>query len=112
MICEFTALQEVFGQPVPCSNVILDCDVGLSNLTYPTDNATIQLSISDDRGKTWQPWRTTYLGQQGVFSKVVAWSGAVVTGGLMRRPGRVFKWRTAPPARFTVRRAKLNESLR
>ena len=112
MICEVTALQEVFGQPIRCDNVILDCSVGISNLTYPTDNATIQMAVSNDRGKTWQPWRTTYLGQQGFFNEIVSWSGSVITGGLMRRPGRLFKFRTAPPARFTIRRAKLNESLR
>lgn len=112
MICEFTALQEIFGQPLRCDSIVLDCAVGISNLTYPTDNATIQMAVSDNRGKTFQPWRTKPLGQQGFYGQTVAWMGGVLTGGLMRRPGRLFKWRTAPPARFTIRRAKLNESPR
>lgn len=112
MVCEFTGEQEIFGNPLRCDSLILDCSVGIGNLTYPTDTPTIQLAISNDRGKTWQPWRTTFLGQQGQFSQTVAWCNAIQTGGLMRRPGRLFKWRTAPPARFTVRKARLNESLR
>jgi len=111
MICEFTGLQEVFGQPLRCDSVILDCSVGIGGPVYPTDNPTIQMAVSNDRGKTWDTWRTTYLGREGVFELNPNWCGAFQTGGLMRRPGRVFWWRTNPPARFTVRRAKINESL-
>lgn len=110
MICEFTAMQTIKDKPLRCDNVLLDCSVGISNLTYSTDNATIQLSVSNDRGKTKQPWRTRFLGQQGDYDLTVEWAGAVSTGGQMRRPGRVFFFRTAPPARFTVRQALLNES--
>lgn len=112
VICEFTAIQEVFGAPLRCDSVILDCSVGVGTLVYPTDIPTIQMAVSNDRGQTWSDWRTTQLGPQGQFQQTVAWSGGIRTGGLMRRPGRVFKFRTAPPARFTVRRAKINESLR
>lgn len=115
MICEFSGEMEVYGNPLACYSVVLDCTVGIGEPGDPsdlTDYPTISMAVSNDRGKTWQPWRTTYLGAEGVFSKAVAWSGAVVTGGLMRRPGRAFKWRTAPPARFTVRKASLNESIR
>lgn len=112
MVCEFSSLQDVYGQPLRCDSVILDCSVGIGTATYPTDDPTIQMRVSNNRGQTWSGWKTTKLGRQGVYSQNVFWAGAVQTGGLMQRPGRVFWWRTNPPSRFTVRRAKINESLR
>jgi len=115
MICEFPGELEVYGNPIVCASVVLDCSVGIGLGGSPTPNGdlpTISMAVSNDRGRTWQPWRTTYLGAQGRYSTQVAWSNAIATGGLMRRPGRVFKWRTAPPQRFTVRRARVNESIR
>lgn len=112
MICEFSGVQEVFGNPLRCDSIVLDCSVGIGTPAYPTDTPTIQMAVSNDRGKTWFTWWSAYLGREGAFDQQVNWAGALRTGGLMRRPGRVFKWRTAPPARFTVRRAKINESLR
>jgi len=112
MVCEFMGLTEIYGAPLRCDSVILDCSTGMGTPTYPTDNPTIQMAVSDDRGQTWQTWATTYLGREGVYSQQVNWAGALQTGGLMRRPGRVFWWRTVPPSRFVVRKARLNESLR
>lgn len=111
-ICVFPALIEVYGAPLRCDSLVLDCSTGLGTPTYPTDNPTIQMQRSNDRGKTWQTWRTTYLGRQGVYGKTVAWMGSAITGGLIRRPGAVFNFRTQPPSRFTVRKARINESPR
>lgn len=111
MVCEFTGMIEIYGNSLRCDSVVLDCTVGIGTPAYPTDDPTIDMQVSNDRGKTWSTWRTTQLGREGRFRQNVAWSGALRTGGLMRRPGRVFRFRTRPPARFTVRKARLNENI-
>lgn len=107
VICEFTGLLER-NTPLRCNSVILDCSVAISGPTYPTDDATIQMRLSGDRGKTFGSWMTTRLGRIGEFSRQVYWTRL----GLMSSPGRVFNFRTAPPGRFTVRRARYNDSTR
>lgn len=107
VICEFTGLIEL-NAPLRCDNVILDCSTGIGGATYPTEDPTIQLRTSDDRGKTWGSWQATRLGRIGEFNRQVQWTRL----GRMSSPGRVFSFRTAPPARFTVRKARMNDATR
>lgn len=107
VICEWSGLLELI-KPVRCNTVIMDCTVGIGEADYPNNDPTIQLRTSDNRGKTWGQWHTERLGRQGEFNRQVYWTRM----GLMSSPGRVFHWRTAPPARFTVRKARYNDSTR
>lgn len=107
MICEFTGLIER-NTPLRCNNVILDCTVGIGTADYPTNDPTIQLRTSDNRGKTWGSWLIERLGRMGEFNRSVYWTRL----GLMSSPGRLFHFRTSPPARFTVRKARYNEPTR
>lgn len=107
MICEFTGNIEL-NTPLRCNSVILDCSTGIGQATYPGDDPTIQLRTSDDRGKTYGSWLTTKLGRMGEFARQVYWTRL----GMMSSPGRVFHFRTSPPARFTVRKARYNDPTR
>lgn len=107
MICEFTGELEL-NAPLKCNSVILDCSTGIGLSVYPNDDPTIQVRISRDRGKTYSSWLTTQLGRMGEYSKQVYWTRL----GLMSSPGALFHFRTNPPARFTVRKARYNEPTR
>lgn len=107
MICEWSGLLELI-KPVRCNAVILDCSVGIGTPDYPDNVPTVQLRTSDNRGKTWGSWHTELLGRMGEFNRQVYWTRL----GIMSSPGRVFHFRTNPPARFTVRKARYNDSTR
>jgi len=107
VICEWSGLLELI-KPVRCNAVILDCSVGIGEPDYPDNVPTVQLRTTDNRGKTWGSWHTELLGRMGEFNRQVYWTRL----GLMSSPGRVFHFRTAPPSRFTVRKARYNDSTR
>jgi hypothetical protein len=107
MICEFTGELEL-NTPLRCNSVILDCSTGIGQATYPDDDPTIQLRTSNNRGKTYGSWLTTKLGRMGEYNTQVYWTRI----GMLSSPGCVFHFRTAPPARFTVRKARYNDSTR
>jgi len=107
VICEFTGEVEL-NTPVRNNSVILDCSTGIGLATYPNDDPTIQLRTSDNRGKTYGSWLTEHLGRMGEYNRQVYWTRL----GLMSSPGRIFHFRTAPPARFTVRKARYNDPTR
>jgi hypothetical protein len=66
----------------------------------------IELSTSADEGETFVSAGLRALGRQGERTRRVLWSRL----GLLRKPGRIFRWRTTEPV--TVRTAKYGESWR
>jgi hypothetical protein len=104
VVFEFTGLLENSGAPVRCNNLILDISTGQT--PDPETDPMVQMCWSGDRGETWGPWLDKPLGRQGKRLTPVMWSRL----GQIKRPGRVFHWRTTEPV--TVRRAKFNESFR
>lgn len=107
IICEWSGLIER-NTPMRCNAVILDCSVGIGTADYPDNVPTVQLRTSDNRGKTYGSWLTELLGRMGDFNRQIYWTRL----GIMSSPGRIFHFRTAPPARFTVRKARYNDSTR
>jgi hypothetical protein len=89
------------------TNVILDCTVG-GNSSQEAQ-AYIDMRWSDNRGKTWNTWRTQPLGYQGDYDLQVIWTTLECQLGHMGRPGRLFEWRTSEKQKFMVRTAKFNE---
>jgi len=104
VIFEWTGVLEVPGGPSRCNNVLLDVSTGMN--PDPAEDPMVQLAWSGDRGETWSSWFPRPLGRQGQRTLRVMWSKL----GLLRRPGRLFRWRTTEPV--TVRKAKYNESYR
>jgi hypothetical protein len=104
VVFEFTGLLDVPDGPVRCDNVSLDLSAG--NTTDPEADPLIQIAWSDDGGNTWTDGEDQSLGRMGERNSRVLWARL----GLLRRPGRLFRWRTTQPA--VVRTAKYNASLR
>jgi hypothetical protein len=101
MVREFTGAFDVSDALVRCERVLLDCTVGSAALD---DDPVASLRVSDD-WKTWSDWRAAALGRQGEFAQPVAWTRL----GIVRRPGRLFHWRTDANCKVTVRKARMNE---
>lgn len=104
VVFEFSGLLETVDAPTRCHNVMLDCSTGLA--PDPDKDPMISLAYSEDRGNTWQDTQDQPLGRQGERVKRVMWPRL----GLIKRPGRVHRWRTSEP--ITVRKARYNESYR
>lgn len=104
VVFEFTGMLEVVGAPVRCNNVSLDTSPGKA--TDPQDDPMIHIAWSDDMGETFEDGDAMPLGRQGERNARVLWPRL----GQLRRPGRLFRWRTTEPV--TIRKAKYNESLR
>lgn len=104
VVFESSGLIEVAGAPQRCLSVSLDVATGTTS--DPLADPVIQMSWSDDLGETFTDARPASLGRQGERAGRVMWTRL----GLLRRPGRVFRWRTTEPV--TLRKAKFNESLR
>lgn len=104
VVFEHSGLTEVNGPPLRVNNVTLDCAVGQTS--DPDADPTMTLEWSDDMGDTWADPVISTIGRQGERGARPLWTRL----GLIRRPGRVWRWRTTHPT--TVRKAKYNESLR
>lgn len=104
VVFEWTGLLDNSGAPVRCNNVLLDASVGMT--PDPENDPFVEMAYSGDEGETWSNWLATPLGRQGRRLTRIMWKRL----GLIKRPGRVFKWRTTEP--ITVRRAKFNEAYR
>lgn len=103
---EFTGLLEVPGASMRCESVSLDVATGTATDLYA--DPVMQLSWSDELGVdgTFSDPRPAYLGREGERAKKVLWTRC----GMLKRPGRVFRWVTSEPV--VVRKAKFNEALR
>lgn len=104
-------VRECVGQiaangPIRCNNVVLECTMGVA----PDLEAdpTAQLSISDDKGATWDDWQTESLGRLGETRALAAWGPQ----DAINRPGRLFRFRDANDAYTVIESAGFNESLR
>lgn len=104
VVFEWTGLLETIDAPTRCHNVLLECSTGLA--PDPEDDPMISLAYSEDRGESWTATEDQPLGRQGERVKRVLWPRL----GLLKRPGRVHRWRTTEPV--TVRKARFNESYR
>lgn len=100
---EVSGLVQVRGAPERCNSVQMEVGTGFA--ASPLDDPTIDLSYSDDMGRSYCDPMPEPLGRQGENPRV-AWTRL----GLVRQPGRVFRWQTTEPV--TVRGATYNESLR
>jgi hypothetical protein len=103
VLYEHSGLLEVPGSPVRCDNVSLDLSTGLN--PDPDADPTMTMAWSDDMGETYTADIVQPLGRTGERRNVIAWRRL----GLLRRPGRIFRWRTTEP--LTVRKAKYNEAV-
>lgn len=101
---EWSGLLDVPTVPVRCNNVTLDVATGYA--ASPEDEPDVEMCFSEDMGETWSDFEPAPLGRQGERGIVPLWTRQ----GQLRRPGRVFRWRTTEPV--VVRKAKYNESLR
>jgi hypothetical protein len=104
VVFECSGVLENIGAPVRCNNVILDVSAGLT--PDPDNDPMIQMAYSADRGETFGPTLEMPLGRQGMRLTPVMWKRL----GLIKRPGRIFRWRTTEPV--TIRKAKFNEAFR
>jgi hypothetical protein len=71
----------------------LQCVRGVGQHTDPE----VELSYSDDAGRTWSRWVAASMGQQGEYSVKAIWRQL----GLIRPPGRVLRFRTTGNWNFT-----------
>lgn len=104
VVFEFTGMLPAPGAPVRCHNVMLNLSTGQT--ADATADPMIELATSADDGETFSEAGAQSLGRQGERSRRVAWSRL----GLLRRSGRIFRWRTTEPV--TARTARFNESWR
>lgn len=104
VVFEFSGLNENTGAPARCNNVSLDCSTGLT--PDPERDPVMLYEYSPDRGETWITAPSAPLGRQGERLTEVIWKRL----GLIKRKGRVHRWRTTEPV--TVRKARMNESYR
>jgi hypothetical protein len=104
VVFEFTGLLEVSSAPTRCNNVSLDLAAGTD--PDPQDDPMMQMAYSDDLGGQFHDVDAQPIGRQGQRFARVLWSRL----GMLRRPGRIFRWRTTLPV--TVRKAKYNETFR
>lgn len=104
VVFEFSGLLQNNEAPQRCNNVGLDCSTGLA--PDPEDDPMIAMAYSPDRGKTWVETEDQPLGRQGEYVERVMWPRL----GLIKRPGRNFRWRTTEP--ITVRGAQFNTPYR
>jgi hypothetical protein len=104
VVFEFTGLLEVPSAPVRCNNVSLTVATGTTG--DPDSDPMMQLAMSEDHGRTFEDVGAQPLGRVGERNARLLWTRL----GQLRRPGRIFRWRTTEPT--TVRMANYNESVR
>lgn len=135
MVREISGMVEVVGRPPRCDSVSLRAAVGHgSALQDPSgvvatgfwDDAAvwddsapwydfppisqvprIEMRWSDDEGNLWTDWRAVTLGLQGQYRKPIVWRKL----GLMRRPGRIFHWRSSDDVELRISHAHWNEAV-
>lgn len=69
------------------------------------DEAVLELCWSDDLGGTYSPYVQIPVGKKGEYKTDVTFSGL----GMIRRPGRLFKFRFSDKSRFRLDYATMNE---
>jgi hypothetical protein len=105
VIHEITGGLEISGVGVSCDSVSARVAVGEMYSYEDTDNL-LELSWSDDEGRTWSNYRSTSLGEKGHYAKDIVFRSL----GFMQRPGRLFKFRTSAAAVVRFTHAHVNEA--
>lgn len=104
VVFEASGLLEVNGPPVRNNNVMIEGAPG--NTTDPDADPMMTLQWSNDLGQEWSDPKTAPMGRMGERGRRIIWKRLPI----MKRPGRVFRWRTTQP--MTIRKAKYNEVYR
>jgi len=65
----------------------------------------IEMRLSRNGGKTWGPWKTRTLGEQGEYRQRVQWRGL----GMASAPGLLAEWRVSDPVGFRISDVLVNE---
>jgi hypothetical protein len=99
---ELTGGVEVVARPERCNSVAMRAAVGWAVGEVPA----IEMCWSDDEGATWTPWRQRSLGETGAFRTPLVWRKL----GMMKRPGRLFRWRMTDDAVFRISHVTYNEA--
>lgn len=104
VLFQASGMLELTDASARCDNVSLDVSTGLN--PDPAADPMMYLDMSDDRGRSFGLAMAAPLGRSGNSLNVAAWFRL----GLMRRPGRVFRFSTTEPC--TIHKAKYNEVVR
>jgi hypothetical protein len=98
---EVTGLYEV-GNPEPCSSLYLKVNPGET----AAPGADLQVSWSDNQGRTFSDPVSVPLGEPGDYDREVI----IRRLGQMRQPGRVFKFACSDDARLRISSASVNDT--
>lgn len=91
------------GNYMPCTRVNVIMNAGWTESYGPS--AVLELCWSDDVGFTYSDYIHMPMGQKGAYQNDVTFSGL----GMIRRPGRLFKFRFSDKSRFRLDYATMNE---
>lgn len=100
-VFESSGLLELTSTANRLNDLSMDLTTGLD--PDPDEDPMMYMSMSDDKGMTWSIAEPAPMGRQGQRQDVIGWRRL----GLMKRPGRLFRFRTTEPA--TLRKLKFNE---
>ncbi len=94
---------EIVGLPQRCNSVAMRAAVGWAAVGV---SPVVEMAWSDDEGVTWTEWQPKSLGLTGQFRAPVVWRKL----GMMKRPGRLFRWRMTDDAVFRLSHITYNEA--
>jgi hypothetical protein len=94
---------EIVGVPERCNSVAMRAAVGRAPVGV---SPIVEMCWSDDEGVTWSAWRPRSLGLTGQFRTPLVWRKL----GMMKRPGRLFRFRMTDDAIFRLSHVTYNEA--
>lgn len=107
IIAQAVAFYETKNAREACGNITLICQEGVGLQTGLGEVPLILMSWSDDQGKTWVDWKPSSLGRAGQYEHRVRWNRL----GLIRAPGRYFRFRRSDPVVYRMSDVRMNEQL-
>ncbi|MGL5734115.1 MAG: hypothetical protein ACRCYS_04535, partial [Beijerinckiaceae bacterium] len=102
-----------FGAPFNAGGVFLDNILLRTNpgstpyLTGDYADPEVELRLSDDGGRTFDPWEPVSLGEQGQYRELIDWRAL----GMASHPGIYGEIRVTDPVDFRVSDVRINEPL-
>jgi hypothetical protein len=99
--CAFIKIEE--GRP-RMDSLVLHCVTGVGNAVDPGSAPIVEMSWSDDMGRTWERWRQARLGAMGDYTARCSWQRL----GVMRAPGRLIRVRCSEPVDVAFSHLELN----
>lgn len=94
------------GEPLWLANVVLRTNPGTTPfLSGEYSNPVVELRTSQDGGRTWQPWQSQSLGQQGNYRVRTMWTSL----GQFGYPGALVQIRNSDPVPFRISGLSYNE---